>query len=480
VRYFADLEVTLNPEVSNHEVVENGEHTSQTTYAREAADSPFLLGQESSFGADLLPLIWRERRFIAKAFFVGFAAAAIVSLLITPTYEATTRIMPPEKQGMNGLATMLAAAGEDKAGSVVGSIMSDAMGFKSSGALYVGVLHSSAVEDRLIDQFDLRKVYKARYLKNAELRLSNNTDINEDRKSGIISITYTDPSPQRAAEISAAYVQTLNQLMADLNTSSAHRERMFLEERLKAVKQELDADSKTLSDFSSKNLTLDVKEQGKAMLEGAATLEGQLIAAESQLSGLEQIYTSNNVRVRSLQARVEVLKQKLSQLRGSNAPGDDANGSGSDDFGISIAKLPALGVTYFDLYRQVKIQEIVFETLTKQYELAKVEEAKELPSIKVLDPAMVPEYKTNPKRSLITIVGAMLAGILAMAYVMASSKLSGMSASHPLSLFGLEVREGIGEDLRLLRDHTPQPVLRFVSGLWARISRRTSQSAPSD
>jgi uncharacterized protein involved in exopolysaccharide biosynthesis len=470
----------LNPEVSNHEVVENGEHT-PTKYAHEeAADSPFLVGQESSFGADLLPLIWRERRFIAKAFFLGFAAAAIVSLLITPTYEATTRIMPPEKQGMNGLATMLASAGEDKAGSVVGTIMSDAMGFKSSGALYVGVLHSSTVQDRLIDQFNLRKVYGARYLKNAELRLAANTDVNEDRKSGIISITVTDTSPQRAAQISAAYVQTLNQLMADLNTSSAHRERVFLDERLKSVKQELDSDSKTLSDFSTKNLTLDVKEQGKAMLEGAATLEGQLIAAESQLSGLEQIYTSNNVRVRSLQARVEVLKQKLSQLRGGDTPANDPNGSGSDDFGMSIAKLPALGVTYFDLYRQVKIQEIVFETLTKQYELAKVEEAKELPTIKLLDPPQVPEYKSSPKRTLITIVGAMLAGIFAMAYVMASSKLNRMSASHPLSLFGLEVREGIREDWKLLRDRTPQPVLRFVSGLWARVSRRASQSGSSD
>jgi capsule polysaccharide export protein KpsE/RkpR len=472
----------LNPEVTNHQIVENGEHTSRPTYVREeAGDSPFLASHESSFGADLLPLVWRERRFIAKAFCFGFLAAAILSLLITPTYEATTRIMPPEKQGMGGLAAMLAAAGggEDKAGSVVGSIVSDAMGFKSSGALYVGVLHSSTVQDKLIDQFNLRKVYKVRYMKDAESRLAGNTDVNEDRKSGIISITATDTSPQRAAQLSAAYVQSLNDLMTDLNTSSAHRERVFLEERLKAVKVELDADSKALSDFSSKNLTLDVKEQGKAMLEGAATLEGQLIAAESQLSGLEQIYTPNNVRVRSLQARVEVLKQKLSQLRGGDTPpGEDTNGTGSSDFGMSISKLPALGVSYFNLYRQVKIQEIVYETLTKQYELAKVEEAKELPSIKVLDRAVVPEYKSSPKRTLITIVGAMLAGLLAMIYVMSSAKLNRISASHPLSLFGLEVREGIGEDWKMVRDRIPQPVLQAVLRLQTTVSRFTSRSAP--
>lgn len=469
----------MNPDVKNHEAINHAQLPS--SYAREEVNgsSSFALNQELSLAADLLPLVWRERRFIAKVFFVGFVAAAVVSLLITPTYESTTRIMPPEKQGMSGLATMLAAAGDDKGGSVVGSIVSDAMGFKSSGALYVGVLHSSTVQDRLIEQFNLRRVYRVRYLKNAEARLSNNTDISEDRKSGIISITVTDVSPQRAAQISAAYVQTLNQLMAELNTSSAHRERVFLEDRLKAVKQELDSDSKALSDFSSKNLTLDVKEQGKAMMEGVATLEGQLIAAESQLSGLEQIYTANNVRVRSLQARVELLKQKLSQLRGTSVPEDDANGTGADDFGISIAKLPALGVTYYDLYRRTKVQEIVYETLTKQYELAKVEEAKELPTTKVLDQALVAEYKSSPKRTLITLTGAMLAALLAMAYVVASLKLSRVSASHPLSLFGLEVREGIGEDWRFLRDHTPQPVLRAASRLWARVSYN-SKSAPSD
>lgn len=470
----------MNPDVKNHEMISNAQH--ESSYAREEVNgsSSFVLSQEPSLAADLLPLVWRERRFIAKTFFVGFIVAAVVSLLITPTYESTTRIMPPEKQGMSGLATMLAAAGDDKTGSVVGSIVSDAMGFKSSGALYVGVLHSSTVQDRLINQFDLRKVYKVRYLRDAEVRLSDNTEINEDRKSGIISITATDVSPQRAAQMCAGYVQTLNQLMAELNTSSAHRERVFLEDRLKAVKQELDSDSKALSDFSSKNLTLDVKEQGKAMLAGAATLEGQLIATESQLSGLEQIYTANNVRVRSLQARVAVLKQKLSQLRGANTPGGDASGTGGDDFGISIAKLPALGITYYDLYRQVKVQEIVYETLTKQYELAKVEEAKELPTIKVLDQALVPEYKSSPKRALITLIGAMLAALLAMAYVMASVKLSRMSASHPLSLFGLEMREGIGEDWRFLREHTPQPVLRVAARVWARVSRHTSKSTPSE
>jgi len=358
-------------------------------------------------------------------------------------------------------------------------MVSDAVGVKSSGALYIGVLKSETVQKTLIDRFDMRKVYRVRYEKDAREELSDNTDINEDRKSGIISVTVTDRSRERAMQMARAYIDTLNNLTSQLNTSAAHRERLFIEDRLKAVKHDLDEASKDLSEFSSKNLTLDVKEQGKAMVEGAAALTGELIATESQLSGLEQIYTSNNVRVRSLQARVTELKHKLSELRGSNADATDPNADTGGDFGISLAKLPALGVSYYDLYRRVKIQETVFEILTKQYELAKIEEAKELPTIKILDEATLPETKSSPKRTVITLLGGMLGAMLATAFIMVSVRLRLMSVSHPLNLFGLEIREGLADDWVFLRKHTPRPVLRVASRLWARSTRpSTPPSTP--
>lgn len=470
----------MNPEIANHDVLKNEPTQVEQSYAAEELNgsSPFLLSRGPSTGADLMLALWRERRFVVKALALGMVLAAIVSLLMTPLYESTTRVMPPEKRGLGGLAAMLAAAGEDKAGSVVGGLVSDAMGIKSSGALYIGVLKSDAVEDAVISQFDLRKEYRVSHLKDARETLAQNTDINEDRKSGIISVTVTDRSPQRAAQMAAAYITILNQLMAQLDTSASHRERVFLEDRLKTVKQDLDAASKELSDFSSKNLTLDVKEQGKAMLEGVASLEGELIATESQLSGLEQIYTPNNVRVRSLQARVAVLKQKLAQLQGNDAASSDL--SDDPDGGISISRLPVLGLTYSDLYRRAKIEETVFEVLTKQYELAKIDEAKELPTIKVLDPALVPETKSSPKRTLMTLFGGLLAAVLAACYVMMKRQLRIMSTSGPLSLFGLEVREGLGEDWAFLRSHTPEPVLRLVSRLRERLASRSAGSSTSE
>ena len=461
----------------------HGEHAVGEDYAPNEAngDGNFANGREST-AADLVLGLWRERRFVAKAFVAGLLVAALVSLVIPRKYESTTRLMPPEKGGLGGLAAMLAAAGtgggDDKAGSVVGSLVSDAVGLKSSSALFIGVLKSTTVQDELVNKFNLRKVYRVNYQKDAREELSDNTDINEDRKSGIIAVTVTDRSPQRASEIARAYADELGLLTAQLNMSAAHRERVFLEERLKQVKQDLDQASKDLSEFSSRNLTLDVKEQGKAMVSGAAALEGEMIAAESELSGLRQIYTPNNVRVRSLQARVDQLRSKLNELRGSSSD-PWVEGGKSTDLGIPIAKLPVLGLQYYDLVRKAKIQETVFEILTKQYELAKIEEAKEVPTIKVLDEAQVPEKKSTPKRALITIIGALVAALLAATYVVASAHWGTLGASHPMSLLGLEMREGLSEDWVLLQRHTPEPIRRITAGLWTRITHRKSEPSNS-
>src|SRR5208282_761028 len=264
------------------------------------------------------------------------------------------------------------------------------------GALFVGILSSRTVRDRLIQQFDLRRVYGGSKIEDARERLAEHTSLSEDRKSGIITIGVSDHDPERAAAMAQAYVSELDRLVAEVSTSSARRERIFLDERLHDVKGDLDAAAKNFSEFASKNTAIDIPAQGKAMVEAAATLQGQLIAAQSELSGLQQVYTANNVRVRSLQARVNELRQQLDKLGGAK---------GDNSLYPSIRKLPILGVTYADLYRQTKIQETVYELLTQQYELAKVEEAKEIPAVKVLDAAIVPTRKSFPPRMVIVFLG---------------------------------------------------------------------------
>jgi capsule polysaccharide export protein KpsE/RkpR len=303
----------------------------------------------------------------------------------------------------------------------------------------VGILASRTVQDKLIQQFDLKKLYSDRKMEDARKDLAEHTAISVDRKSQIIAITVTDRSPQRAAAMSQAYVEELNHLVAELSTSSARRERIFLEGRLQAVNQDLEAAERDFSQFASKNTAIDIKEQGKAMVEAAATLQGQLIAAESEYEGLRQIYTDSNVRVRSVKARIDELKHELEKLGGKNETAAGAPGQPDDSMYPSIRKLPLLGVTFADLYRRAKIQEAVLETLTKEYELAKVQEVKEVPTVKILDVANIPDKKSFPPRMLIIFMGTVLALAATVAWIFGNTSWQQVNAADPRKAFAQEV-----------------------------------------
>jgi len=155
------------------------------------------------------------------------------------------------------------------------------------------------------------------------------------------------------------------------------------------------------------------------MVEAAATLEGQLIAAQSELEGLRQIYTDQNVRARSTQARINGLKAQLNKLAGTAADAQQTDADAASNAPYpTLRQLPVLGVPYADKLRRMKVQEVVFETLTKQYELAKVQEAKEIPAVKVLDAPVVPELKSFPPRLLIMLLGTFLTTMAALVWVL--------------------------------------------------------------
>jgi len=382
-----------------------------------------------------LDMLWDERGLLFRVTAIGFVAAILTAFLIPKRYTTTTRLMPPDTQSASSM--MMLAGLAQRAGNGLGAVAGDLLGMKSSGALFVGVLQSETVQNRLIQQFDLRKVYGTRYQQEARKKLGENTSIQEERKSGIITIGVTDRSPARAADLANAYVKELNSTVSQLSTSSAHRERVFLEERLRTVKQDLDDADMQLAQFSSKNNTLDIQQQGKAMLEAAGTLAGQMIAAESELEGLRQIYSENNARIRALNARVGELRKELSKLSGKN--GEPGNGTAADSSGgmpyPSLRKLPLLGAQYADYYRRAKIQETIYELLTEQYELAKVEEAKETPSIKVLDPAEIPEKKSYPPRSLIVASGTLAAAAVCAIWIFGSKRWQVTDARDPRKAF---------------------------------------------
>jgi uncharacterized protein involved in exopolysaccharide biosynthesis len=405
-------------------------------------DLPITLGPEetpqgSENSVAYLRLLWEHRRLLARVVLYGFLASTFIAFLIPTRYESTTRLMPPDSNQSGGLA-MAAAALSGGAGGL-GGIASEMLGMKSTSDIFVGILTSRTVQDKLIQQFDLKKLYGDRRIEDARIELAGHTSLFVDRKSQIITIAVNDHDPKRAAAIGQAYVEELNRLVAELSTSSARRERIFLEERLQAVSKDLESAEKEFSQFASKNSAIDIKEQGKAMVEAAAILQGQLIAAESEFEGLRQIYTDNNVRVRSVRARIDELKHQLEKIGGK---GEDASApSGQQQAALypSIRRLPLLGVTYADLYRRTKVEEAVFESLTKEYEMAKVQEVKEIPVVKVLDSPNIPEKKSFPPRLLIMLLGTAFAFALATTWVFGKTAWDQTDSIDPRKAFAQEV-----------------------------------------
>jgi uncharacterized protein involved in exopolysaccharide biosynthesis len=360
-------------------------------------------------------VIWQRRRWLAEVIGVGTLVAIGIALLTPNQYMSTAQLMPPDQQAISSPSMLGALAG---ASAMMPSLSGGLMNAKTPGGLPIGILSSRTAQDDIINRFDLRRVYRCKLYADARKTLAKRSIIEEDKKSGIISISVMDRDPNRARDIAKAYVDELDKLLSTASTSSARRERMFLEERLKSIKSDLDASSVALSQFSSRNATLDYQKQGEATVEAAAKLQGEMIAAQSELSGLKAMYTDDNVRVRQARARVGELQ---SQLRKMGGVGESADGGDLKDsqFMPSIRKLPLLGVTYADLYRRVTMEETIFETLTKQYELAKVQEAKEIPPIKVLDEPQAPERKSSPHRLSIILLGLLVSTFAGLTWIIA-------------------------------------------------------------
>ena len=422
------------PEQNVHEI--SSDRIVSTGMRDEAVRRPDLLTAR-------LRLLWLKRGLLLRIATWSLAIAAVIAFLLPKQYQSTVRLMPPDDKSSSGMLMMATLASKLGGSGGVAGLAGDVLGLKSSGALFMGVLRSRTVEDDLIRQFNLREIYGEKLWETTRLTLSSRTALSEDRKSGVITITVTDRDPKRVAAMAQAYVTALNSVVSQLTTSSAHRERVFLEQRLVQVKQDLESAEKDFSQFASKSGAIDIKEQGRAVVNGAALLQGQLIAAESELEGLKQIYADNNVRVRALNARIAELHSQLEKL-GGKVDGSEAATDPTNSFLYpSIRRLPLLGVPYADLYRRTKVQEAVFETLTQEYELAKVAEAKEIPSVNVLDPAEVPERKSFPPRLQIIVLLTLVSTCCGAVFVIGAAEFRKLDPNNPRKALACEAFEAI-------------------------------------
>jgi uncharacterized protein involved in exopolysaccharide biosynthesis len=393
-------------------------------------------------------LLWDHRRRLAKVGVVALILSAAIAFLTPKRYESVARLMPPE-QPSSGAAMLAVLAGHSMGGlSGLGSL-AGMLGGRTSSALFIDLLHSRTIADHVIDRFNLQHVYKKRYRIDTVKYLGRHTTVVDDKKSGVITLTFSDTDARRAQAITQAYLDELNRIVTLANTSSARREREFIEKRLVSVQAELQSAEKALGQFSSSNVTLDIKEQTHAMVDAAARLQGELIVGQSELDSLQQIYGDGNVRVRAARARIGVLKSELAKMSGSASSDDsDKSSSGeSNELYPSLRQIPRLAVPYADLYRRVRIEETVFELLSQQYEMARIEEAKDTPVVAVIDQPLVAEKKSFPPRLLMILLLTMLALAATSFHIVLSSMWDHVSPSDPKKILAQEINDNLRSKL---------------------------------
>ncbi len=332
--------------------------------------------------------------------------------------------MPPGNSSPYPSITSLLSPG----GGAASELGSEALGLYDPGDLFVSILKSRNVQDGLINRFGLVGYYKTRSIEDARKSLGAATKIDEDRRSGVITINVTDKNPDFAANMAQGYAEELNRVVAGNTTSTARRERIFLEERVKDIKKQLDDSAKQLSQFSTKSGAIDMPSQTKSMVDEGLRLQAELIDGRSQLAALLQTYSEDNSRVKALEAHNAELQKEIDKMGG--VPQGPGTGPGADKSPYPTAgELPALGLTYYDLERKMQVDEALWEALTRQYEAAKVDEAAEIPTVQILDVANIPNRKSAPNRRLIVEIGAMLSLVVGCIVVMSGMIWEGMDAN---------------------------------------------------
>jgi tyrosine-protein kinase Etk/Wzc len=322
-----------------------------------------------------------------------------LSFLLANTFKATTLVMPPDHSSSSALSMLGAASGS----SAVPSGALAALNVKSSSDLYVALMLSPTVEDEVIDQFHLDKLYRQAHRSLTRKQLESNTEIVADAKSGIISVSVTDKNPQRAAAMANAIVTAFEKLSSQLAITDAARRRLFFERQIAETKQTLTADEDKLRNTSARTGVLEPEGTAKAIIGYAAQLQGQLAAKTVELESMKVYLSDDNPQVQVAEREIESLRAEAEKL------GSKSGGSVTDytNAGASSASLD-----YARSVRDVKADETLYELLLKNLEIAKLDEAREGNVIQVVSLATAPDMKNGPHRSFF-LVGGFLLGLIA-------------------------------------------------------------------
>lgn len=345
---------------------------------------------------DLLVALAKHKKVVIGLPLVAAALAAAISLTLPNVYSGRTKVLPPQQ-------TQSTSAVLAQLGYLAGLAGSAASGLKNPNDLYVGVLKSRSVADNLIQRFDLNRLYDRKYQSDTRKELADRTAIVAGR-DGIITIDVEDRDPKRAAELANAYVDELFKLTKVLAVTEASQRRLFFERQLGQAKENLARAELATRQALNKGGLVQVEGQGRVMAETSARLRAELTVKEIQIGAMRTFASEQNPELLRTQQQVGVIKRELARIEGTTTEQPGA-----------LATEPGKGIDNLRLLRELKYHEATFELLAKQYELAKIDEAKDSAVIQVLDKAIEPDRKSRPHRRLIVVVSgftALLAALL--------------------------------------------------------------------
>ncbi len=344
---------------------------------------------------DLAIALGQEKKTLFAVPLFTTSVAIVVSLIMTPVFTAKTLMMPPQQQ-QSSAASALASLG------ALAGLAGGAAGVKSPDEMYIAFMESESLQNSIIKKMSLQTRYEAKTLTDTRAGLKGAVKITSDKKSGLISIEATDKDPVFAAQLANVYIDELHNLLGRLAVTDAQQRRVFYEDQIKKTQADLvNAESRfrLANEKSGMQMTSILAETS---LRANAEMRGQIAAKEVQLQAMSRFETTQNPDVQKLTSEMSALRQQLSKLE---------SGSGNTTTAVNPMQQEAS-----QAYRDIKVQQAMLEVLIKQYEIARVDEAKEGPLVQQVDPATPPERRSKPKRSLIVLVsalGGLFLGVLA-------------------------------------------------------------------
>jgi uncharacterized protein involved in exopolysaccharide biosynthesis len=351
---------------------------------------------------DLLLVLARRRRLIFYCTAVAMVVSAVVAFLLPVKYTATVRIMPPNQS--NSASGLLSSIVGGSGGNLASSLLSGAVSLKNPSDVYVAMLKSRTLKDHLIDKFDLKDLYGKKTYVDARKKLEWNTDVTSG-KEGVITLEFEDSDPKRAAAIAEGYLNELFSMSEGIASGEAGERRKFYERELRQQKDNLVKAEIDLKQVQQKTGLIMPSDQARAIIDNMARLRAMISAKEVQLGAMKAFATEQNPEYVQAQRELTELQSQLAKLQKSQA----AQGEG--DVLVPTSKVPESTLEFLRSYREFKYQETIYELLAKQYELARLDEARDYAPVQVLDHASVPDKRSKPYRLLIVALST-LAGLI--------------------------------------------------------------------